>query len=267
MQAEIGIIGGSGFYSLLDDSESVYVDTPYGKPSDTIAVGKLGGKTVAFLPRHGRGHTIPPHKVPYRANIEALSKLGVKRIIATAAVGSLKEEYAPGNFVLFDQFVNFTNGRQDTFFDQNIVAHVSSAEPYCDDLRKTASKTMKDLKMKYHDKGTVVVINGPRFSTRSESRMFSSHGFETINMTQYPEAYLAREKTLCYLGIGMVTDYDVGVEGREDIKPVTNDEVMKVFAENIDKAKKLVSELVPKVSTDRKKCSCAGSLDHAVVTH
>lgn len=267
MQAEIGIIGGSGFYSLLDDYEDVYIDTQYGKPSDSITLGKIGKRRVAFLPRHGRGHSIPPQKVPYRANIEALAKLGVRRIIATAAVGSLKEEYAPGQFVLFDQFVNMTHGRQDTFFDQNIVAHVSMAEPYCSSMRKKAAEVMKELKISHHESGSVVVINGPRFSSKAESRFFSSQGFETINMTQYPEAALAHEKALCYLGIGMVTDYDAGLEGRGDIKPVTVEEINRVFGENISKAKQLVAALVPKLATERKDCSCSKALDGAVITH
>lgn len=267
MPAEIGIIGGSGFYSILDEAETVNVDTPYGKPSDSISLGKIGGKSIAFLPRHGKGHTIPPHKVPYKANMEALAGLGVKRIIATAAVGSLKESYAPGEFVLFDQFLNMTHGREDTYFDKDVVAHISMAEPYCQSMRSTASIIMSEMNMGHHDHGTVVVINGPRFSTKSESKFFSSQGFETINMTQYPEAYLAREKTLCYLGIGIVTDYDVGIEGRSEIKPVTNDEVIRVFGQNVERAKNLVKEIVPKLSRERNDCSCSKSLDGAVVTH
>lgn len=267
MDAEIGIIGGSGFYSLLDDYEDVYVDTPHGKPSDSITLGKISGRKVAFIPRHGRGHSIPPQKVPYRANIEALEKLGAKRIIATAAVGSLKEEYAPGDFVLFDQFVNMTHGRQDTYFDQNIVAHVSMAEPYCDDMRKSAVAAMNSLGIKHHSSGSVVVINGPRFSSKAESRFFAAQGFDTINMTQYPEAALAHEKALCYLGIGMVTDYDAGLEGRADIKPVTVDEINKVFSENIGKAKRLVSALVPTLNPERNGCACNKTLDGAIITH
>lgn len=267
MQAEIGIIGGSGFYSLMDEYESVDIETPYGKPSDAFMVGGIDGRKVAFLSRHGRGHTIPPHKVPSRANIDAFSQLGVKRIIATSTVGSLKEEYMPGDFVLFDQFVNMTHGRQDTFYDQNIVAHVSMADPYCDDLRKTGSEVLKAMKIRHHDSGTVVVINGPRFSSRSESRFFASQGFDTINMTQYPEAALAREKAMCYLGVGLVTDYDSGLEGRSEIKAVTTQEILRVFGENVHKAKEFVSQMVPKVNRERRYCSCSKALDGAVVTH
>jgi 5'-methylthioadenosine phosphorylase len=267
MKAEIGIIGGSGFYSLLEDYESIQLDTEYGKPSAEIALGRIGGKTVAFIPRHGKNHTIPPHKVPYRANIAALADLGVKRIIATASVGSLKEEYAPGEFVLFDQFVNMTHGRQDTFYDKDVVAHVSMADPYCSEMRSIASKLLKGMKIKYHEKGTAVVINGPRFSSRAESKFFGSQGFETINMTQYPEAALAREKALCYLGIGIITDYDSGLEGRKDIKSVTTAEMLRVFGENVGRAKKIVSELVPMIGNERKNCICPKSLEGAIVTH
>lgn len=262
--AEIGIIGGSGFYSLLKEYESIDLDTPYGKPSDTIAVGQLRGKTVAFLPRHGSKHTMPPHKVPYRANIEALSMLGVKRIIATAAMGSLKEEYEPGDFVLMDQFVNMTHGRQDTFYDQNVVAHVSLADPYCPVMRRMAADIMRSMNLKYHNNGTVVVVNGPRFSSRAESKFFNKQGFDVINMTQYPEAPLAREKAICYLGIGIVTDYDVGIEGRSEIKPVSNDEVMRVFAANIDTAKDVVGELVERLVPERD-CICPTALEGAVI--
>lgn len=267
MQAEIGIIGGSGFYSLMDDYESVNVETEYGKPSCEIALGNIGGRKVAFISRHGKGHTLPPHKVPYRANIAALAQLGVKRIVATSTVGSLKEEYAPGDFVIFDQFVNMTHGRQDTFYDKDVVAHVSMADPYCHELRSIASRLLTKMKIKHHDKGTAVVINGPRFSSRAESRFFSSQGFETINMTQYPEAALAHEKALCYLGIGIVTDYDSGLEGRSDIKPVTTEEILRVFGENVGRAKKVVSEIVPMISSDRKNCSCSKALDGAIITH
>jgi len=267
MQAEIGIIGGSGFYSLMEKSEAADISTEYGKPSSAPALGMIGGKSVAFISRHGKGHTIPPHKVPYRANIAALAGLGAKRIIATSTVGSLREEYAPGDFVLFDQFVNMTNGRQDTFYDKDVVAHVSMAEPYCGEMRSIASKLLKEMNVKYHDRGTAVVINGPRFSSKAESRFFSSQGFETINMTQYPEAALAREKSLCYLGIGIVTDYDSGLEGNDKIAAVTTQDVLRVFGENVEKAKSVVRELVRRVDSGKRQCECSKSLDGAIVTH
>ncbi len=267
MEADIGIIGGSGFYSLLGDSEDVAVGTPFGKPSGNIAIGRIGERKIAFLPRHGRNHTIPPHKVPYKANIAALTSLGAKRIIATAAVGSLTEGYKPGEFVLFDQFVNMTNGREDTYFDQDVVAHVGMSEPYCEDMRRHAARITEEMGIAYHGHGTALVINGPRFSSKAESRFFSSQGFETINMTQYPEVALAREKALCYLGIGVITDYDAGLEGRKEIKPVTVEEINRVFGQSMGKAKELVTRLAKELSAERSNCRCAGSLDGAVITH
>ncbi len=264
MEAEIGIIGGSGFYSLIEGSEKVEINTKYGKTSDSISVGTISGRKVAFIPRHGSRHVIPPHKVPYRANIEALSQLGVKRIIATNAVGSLVENYAPGDFVFFDQFMNMTHGRADSFYDEDQVAHVSPAEPYCSELRKIAGSISHSNGIKYHPDGTVVVINGPRFSTKAESKFFNGHGFQVINMTQYPEVMLAKEKAMCYLGIGIVTDYDSGLEGRSDIKPVNAEEVNRVFAKSIGTAKKLILDLVPKIPKERS-CACKNALDGALI--
>jgi 5'-methylthioadenosine phosphorylase len=265
MDAEIGIIGGSGLYSLIDGAEEVYPDTKYGKPSGPIAVGELEGRRVAFLPRHGKKHTIPPHKVPYRANIEALAQLGVKRIIATVAVGSLRPDYAPGEIAVLDQFVDLTRGRNDTFFDEDTVAHVSAADPYCPDLRSVAISVARNSGMQIHETGSVVVINGPRFSSRAESRAYSSQGHHLINMTQYPEVILAREKSLCYVGIALVTDYDAGLEGREDIKPVTNEQVSRIFGENVAKAKTIIHGMVRSMPRERS-CSCPSSLDGAILT-
>ena len=265
MPAKIEIIGGSGFYSLIEDPEFVTPETKYGLPSDNMSIGTIAGVEVAFIPRHGAKHTIPPHKVPYRANISAFEELGINRIIATNALGSLKEDYRPGDFVLFDQFVNMTHGRQDTFFDEDIVAHVGMAEPYCPEMRGIASAQLKELKFRHHDTGSVVVINGPRFSSRAESRFFSKQGFDVINMTQYPEAALAREKGMCYLGIGIVTDYDVGLEGNADIKPVNAEEVNIVFGKSINKARELITSIVPAAARGRQ-CECKGSLDNAIVT-
>ncbi len=261
----IGIIGGSGFYSLLESPEVVEVDTKFGKPSDKIALGKINNCDVAFLPRHNSKHNIPPQKVPYKANIAALESLNVKRIIATNAVGSLRPDYAPGEFVLFDQFVNMTNNREDTFFDENIVAHVSMADPYCSELRELAGKTLEKLSIPYHKTASVVVINGPRFSSKAESKFFSKQGFDVINMTQYPEVVLAKEKGMCYLGIGIVTDYDAGLEGNPEIKPVRSDEMLAVFGKNIEKAKDVVKELFPSVY-EKPKCNCVDSLDGSIIT-
>lgn len=266
MNAEIGIIGGSGFYSLLEAPENVEIDTEYGRPSDTISIGMLNGIKVAFIPRHGSKHALPPHKVPYKANIEVLSGLGAKRIIATATVGSLKRSYKPGDFVLFDQFFNMTHGRADTFYDQGNVAHVSMAEPYCREMREAAVDSLNELGLSYHQNGTAVVVNGPRFSSKAESRFFSMQGFETINMTQYPEVALAHEKSLCYLGIGIVTDYDAGLEGEEEAKPVSASEIINVFGQNVSKAKELIKAIVPRLHKERM-CACKDSLDGALMSH
>ena len=261
-KAEIGIIGGSGFYALLEKPETMTGDNKYGKPSTPLAIGKLGSKNIAFITRHGAEHTIPPHKVPYRANIEALAGAGVKRIIATGACGSLQKDYAPGDFVFFDQFVNMTQGRQDTFFDQDRVVHVGMAHPYCPELRKLAIKTAKEMGIKYHESGTIVVINGPRFSTKAESRFFSSQGFHVVNMTQYPEAALARERELCYMCIGIATDYDAGLEGAPGVKPVDAQEVLKVFGRSMDKVKELITRMVPEIPQKRS-CDCGDALKNA----
>jgi 5'-methylthioadenosine phosphorylase len=264
MDAEIGIIGGSGFYSLLENAETVEIDTEYGKPSDKISIGMIGDKKVAFLPRHGAKHTIAPHKVPYRANISAFESLGVKRIIATGACGSLNPDFVIGQIVIFDQFVNFTHGRDDTFFDRDVVAHVSTADPYCPGLRANSSELATQLEIGHKDRGTVVVINGPRFSTKAESMFFSKQGFDAINMTQYPEAALAKEKGMCYLGIGIITDYDAGVIEDGTVEPVQYEEVLKIFSANVDKVKNLVKETIKAVPKERK-CNCGSALDGAMI--
>lgn len=266
MNAEIGIIGGSGFYSLLSDAETTKVNTKYGKPSSPIAIGKIGDKKVAFITRHGLKHTITPQNIPYRANIEAFENLGVKRIIAVSAVGSLKKEYARGDFVFLDQFINMSHGRMDTFYDEDKVVHVSTAYPYCDELRKVGVEVATGLNIKHHKTGTIVVISGPRFSTKAESVNFGNMGAHLIGMTQYPEVVLAREKGMCYLGISIVTDYDAGLAGRNDIKPVVFSEMLALFAKNIDKARDLITKVVPKVASTRV-CSCSRALDGATATH
>lgn len=260
---EIGVIGGTGLYFLIEGAKKIDVENRYGKPSDLFSIGKINGAEAAFLPRHGGRHSMPPHRVPYKANMEGFSLLGAKRILATNAVGSLAREYEPGDIVFFDQFVNMTHGRDDTFFHEEKVVHVSTAEPYCPELRRIASGVAEEQGIKYHSKGTVVVVNGPRFSTRAESRFFSMQGFQLINMTQYPEVVLAREKGMCYLGIGIVTDYDAGLEGT-DIKPASLKEVNEMFASNIDKVKRLISEIAPKIPKERSTCQCGSALDEAV---
>jgi len=254
-KADIGIFGGSGFYTLMDGVEEITVSTPYGETSDKIALVKLEDKTVAFLPRHGKKHQFPPHKIPYRANMYAMKELGVEQIVAPTAAGSLKPEIKPGSFVICDQFVDRTWGREDTYYDGPIVKHTGIASPYCDRLRETAYEVAVDQGIMIHKHGTVVVIQGPRFSTRAESRWFSTMDWDVINMTQYPEVILARELGICYVNIALVTDYDVGLEGREDIVPVTEEEVYRVFAENNNKVKKLIFGMIEKLPA-KAKCSC-----------
>src|SRR5438046_2729527 len=228
MTAEIGIFGGSGFYAFLEDVEEVELDTPYGKPSAPFVIGEIGGKRVAFLPRHGPKHELPPHRIPYRANVWGMKELGVRRIIGPNAPGALKAELRLGECVVCDQFVDRTAGRADTFYDGPETTHVSAADPYCPDLRRLLLETAAELGIPARDGGTVVTIQGPRFSTRAESRWFQTMGWDVINMTAYPEAVLARELELCYATVALVTDYDVGVAGGE---PVSADLVAEVFRE------------------------------------
>jgi len=258
-EAEIAIIGGSGLYTLLSNPEEIKVDTPYGQPSDRIALGEISGRKVAFLPRHGRYHQYPPHKIPYRANIWALKKLGVKRIIAPCAVGSLQAHIKIGDFVVCDQFVNRTSGREDTFYDGPVTTHVSMSEPYCPELREVIIKVGESLGLRIHDKGTVVVIQGPRFSTKAESQWFKSFGWEVINMTQYPEVVLARELEICYANISLVTDYDVWHP-----KPLSAEELAKTLSQNIENVEKLINEIIPKIPKERK-CLCGKALEHAKI--
>lgn len=259
-QADVGVFGGSGFYSFLKDVEEVLVETPYGPPSDRIAIAKIGGKRVAFLPRHGKDHRFPPHMVPYRANAWAFKELGVTRVIGPCAAGSLQPHVKPGDFVVSDQFVDRTSGRTDTFYDGPVVTHISVADPYCPELRRLAVAEGRKLSITVHDGGTVVVIQGPRFSTRSESRWFSAQGWEVINMTQYPEVMLCKELDMCYSNIALITDYDAGLEGNPEVKPVTHEDVMKVFASNIDNLRNLLFKLIEAIPADRDHCNCADTV-------
>jgi 5'-methylthioadenosine phosphorylase len=246
--AEIGVFGGSGFYSFLDDVEEVAVETPYGSPSAPLVVGEISGKRVAFLPRHGRRHELPPHRIPYRANVWAMRELGVRRIIGPNSSGALAADLQLGEFVVCDQFIDRTSGRADTFYDGPETTHVSAADPYCADLRRLLVETAAELGIPARDRGTVIVVQGPRFSTRAESRWFQNIGAGqealVINMTAYPEGYLARELELCYANISMVTDHDVGLEGTE---PVTHAAVLKVFNENNERLRELLFAVIPKI--------------------
>jgi 5'-methylthioadenosine phosphorylase len=254
--AEIGVFGGSGFYSLLENARETWIETPYGSPSDKVAVGVIAGKRVAFLPRHGKDHRFPPHEINYRANLWAMKELGVSRIIAPTACGSLKLSVKPGDMVVADQVVDRTTGRKDTFYDGPITTHVSFADPYCPQLRPLAIDALKSIGVPTHDRGTIVVIQGPRFSTRAESKWFQDAGWDVINMTQYPEAYLARELEICYVNISLITDYDVGMEG---IPPVSHEEVMKAFAASNDRVKQAIFKIIES-TPEQRACQCARAL-------
>jgi 5'-methylthioadenosine phosphorylase len=242
--AEIGVFGGSGFYSFLDDVEEREVETPFGAPSARIAIGDIAGKSVAFLPRHGAHHQFPPHRIPYRANVWAMRELGVRRIIGPNASGALRAELARGEFVVCDQFVDRTSGRGDTFYEGPETTHVSAADPFCPELRRLFVEAATELGIPVRDGGTVVVTQGPRFSTRAESRWFQGMGWDVINMTAYPECYLARELELCYVNVSMVTDHDVGVEGQE---PVSAETVVRVFNENNERLRQLLFAVIPRI--------------------
>ena len=248
VQAEVGVFGGSGFYNFLTDAKEISVDTPYGAPSDVITIGTIAGKKVAFLPRHGRNHHLPPHKINYRANVWAFKALGITRVISPCAAGSLQKEIKPGSFVICDQYVDRTSGRADTFFDGPVTTHVSAADPFSPELRKLVLQAAKDCKIEIHDGGTVVVIQGPRFSTRAESQWFRSYGWEVINMTQYPEVHLVKELEMDPLNISLITDYDTGVDG---VPPVSHEEVVKVFNDNNEKLRKLLFRLIELIPGDR----------------
>lgn len=252
--AEIGVIGGSGLYALLDGATEHVVSTPYGDPSDPITVAEVDGRRVAFLPRHGRDHRFPPHRIPYRANLWALRALGVRQIIAPCAVGGLRPELGPGTFVVPDQLIDRTSGRTHTYYDSGAV-HVSFADPYCPDGR-TVLLAAADAVTPV-DGGTMVVVEGPRFSTRAESRWFTSIGGTIVNMTGHPEAVLARELALCYSTIALVTDLDAGVEGDHG---VTQEEVFSVFAANTAKLREILLAAVVALPVDRT-CPCSRALD------
>lgn len=255
-RADIGILGGSGFYSFLKDITEADIDTPYGKPSDKISIAAYDNKKVAFLPRHDRNHSIPPHLINYRANIYAMHMLGVKYIIGPTASGSLQASIKPGDFVICDQFIDRTTNRKDTFFEGPKVEHISAAYPYCAELRKIAYEAALRNGVTVHKKGTVVIIQGPRFSTVAESRWYSKMGWEVINMTNYPECILAKEMGICYANISLITDYDAGLEGRDDIKPVTNAEVLRVFEKNNDVLKNVLFDMIKHIDLNAE-CSCS----------
>lgn len=261
--AEIGIIGGSGFYAFLDNPEQVAVETPFGEPSALVSIGDVDGRRVAFLPRHGAQHQFPPHRVNYRANLWALRSVGVRQVLAPCAVGSLKPELGPGTFVVPDQLVDRTWGRAHTVYDaEGPVVHVSFADPYCPRGRSTILSCADAESGELTDGGTLVVINGPRFSSRAESAWHASQGWSLVGMTGAPEAAIARELALCYSSIAMVTDHDAGVEGGD---AVTHAEVLKIFAGNIDRLRSLLRKVIaamPAPEPDATaSCACRRALD------
>jgi 5'-methylthioadenosine phosphorylase len=256
----VGVIGGSGVTSLFEKgaTRTHRVATPWGAPSGPIEEGEVGGMRVLFLPRHGPGHTIPPHRINYRANIDALHSLGAGSVVTVSSVGSLKEELAPGTFVLPSQFVDFTRQRPTTFFDGGRVYHVSLADPFCPDLSRTAMTVGQELGMPFAEGKTYVCVEGPRFSTRAESAFF--RGFaDVIGMTLVPEVTLARERALCYLCLAMVTDYDVWAE-----RPVEAKEILETMQRNVERMGRLLGRLLPRFGTPPT-CSCARALDSAGV--
>lgn len=255
--AKIGVFGGSGFYKFLDNIEEVRVETPYGMPSDNLFIGEIGGHKVAFMPRHGRNHTILPHLINYRANVWAMKSIGVERVISPCAAGSLQTHVAPGHFVICDQFVDWTDGRKSTFFEGPIVTHPSPADLYCPEMRELAIKTGRELGITIHEAGTVVVINGPRFSTKAESKFFTNQGWEVINMSAFPENYLVKEMDMCPLNISLITDYDAGLVG--DVPPVSHQDVMEVFNSNLEKLKKLLFTMIENIPSERAVCTCANT--------
>ncbi|WP_267244013.1 S-methyl-5'-thioadenosine phosphorylase [Streptomyces sp. PR69] len=265
--AEIGVIGGSGFYSFLDDVTEIQVETPYGSPSDSLFLGEIAGRRVAFLPRHGRGHHLPPHRINYRANLWALRSVGVRQVLGPCAVGGLRPEYGPGTLLVPDQLVDRTKARAQTYYDglplpdgviPNVV-HVSPADPYCPEGRRAALTAAREQDWEAVDGGTLVVVEGPRFSTRAESRWHAAMGWSVVGMTGHPEAVLARELELCYTSITLVTDLDAGAEAGEG---VSHEEVLKVFASNVDRLRKVLFETVSLLpETDTRRCLCTHALD------
>lgn len=239
--------------------------TPYGPPSAEVTIASIAGAEVAFLPRHGPRHTIAPAQINYRANLWAFKELGVTQVLAPTAAGSLQADVKPGDFVICDQFVDRTWGRPDTYYDGATVAHVSAADPYCGRLRAAAAAAGRELGVTVHDRGTVVVIQGPRFSTRAESRWFAAQGWQVVNMTQYPEVVLARELEICYANLALITDYDAGLEGSPDVPAVTVAEVEATFAANNERVRRLITALVPRLDGAERSCPCSTAMAGAVI--
>ncbi len=257
-RAEIAVIGGTGFYSFLDDAEEYAVETPYGDPSAPLSVGTVGGRRVAFLPRHGPGHHFPPHRIPYRANMWALRSLGVRQVLAPCAVGGLTHDVAPGDVVVPDQLVDRTYARTQSFVESGAV-HLPFADPYCPRL----SGAVGDADPAVRSGGTMVVVEGPRFSTRAESQHYAAQGWSLINMTGHPEAALAREMQQCYVSIALVTDLDAGVEAGSG---VSQEEVFALFAENLERLRGLLGRVIADLP-ESDGCTCATWADGIELTY
>ncbi len=260
--ADIGIIGGSGFYTLAADTTDVELDTPFGAPSAPIAVGEIAGRSVAFLARHGRDHHLIPTAIPARANLWALAELGVRQIISPCAAGSLRAHMEPEHFVVLDQLVDRTRARADTYHDGGAPYHVAFADPYCPTIAAATVAAAREVGVTVHERGTVVVIEGPRFSTRAESRWYASLGADVVNMTQYPEAVLARELGIHFGGVALITDFDAGTdrstaggtdgagEDGPDVAPVTHEHVFATVERNVDRVRSVIAELIPRLPAD-----------------
>jgi 5'-methylthioadenosine phosphorylase len=264
----IAVIGGSGFYDFpdLEDRREERVETPFGAPSDAIITGRLAGKPVAFLPRHGRGHRISPSEIPARANIYALKTLGVEHIVSVSACGSMREEIAPLDVVIPDQIFDRTRGRDHTFFEGGIVAHVSFADPFCADLSQVLFRAATAVGARVHPGGTYICMEGPQFSTRAESRIYRQWGVDVIGMTALPEAKLAREAEICYATLAFATDYDCWHESEED---VTVEMVIKTLLQNVETGKQIIRQALPQVGPDgggERSCPCASALSTAIIT-
>ncbi|MCX8116561.1 MAG: S-methyl-5'-thioadenosine phosphorylase [Desulfobacterota bacterium] len=260
----VGVIGGSGLYEMegLEKIEEVTLSTPFGSPSDSIVVGRLEGVKVAFLPRHGRGHRIPPSSLNFRANIYAMKKLGVQWIIGVSAVGSMKEHIHPGDMVIPDQFIDRTAGRPNTFFSDGVVCHISFADPVCPTLSQLLAKAGEEVGATVHKKGTYLCIEGPQFSTRAESNLYRSWGVDVIGMTNLPEARLAREAEICYATMAFATDYDCWHQEAGD---VTIGEVLRILAQSVRTAKSAI-RIALKHLPEKRDCPCAEALKHALIT-
>lgn len=264
MDRVLGVVGGSGLYDMegVEIVDEISLKTPFGHPSDDFIIGSYGDGKIIFLPRHGRGHRIPPSKINFRANIYGMKKLGVAKLLSVSAVGSMREEIEPGDIVVVDQFYDNTKLRINTFFDEGVVGHIAFANPVCEEFARIVHGAAKDVVPRVHDRGTYICIEGPQFSTRAESLVYRSFGVDVIGMTNIPEAKLAREAGLCYATLALATDYDCWHESEED---VSAEMVVKVLRKNIEHAKKIILGVSKAISPERS-CSCSDSLKNAIMT-